>query len=130
MAILKESPDHFRLLRRRFFWNGWCALLAVLLCLASGPARAQVSREYQLKAVFLFNFSRFTDWPPETFADPAAPLVIGILGKDPFGPFLEEAVRGETINNRPLKIEHFPPAGRHKERAYLVHRRFGSQTTA
>lgn len=48
--------------------------------------------EYQVKAVFLFNFAQFVTWPSQP-AD--APLVIGILGDDPFGSYLDETVRGE-----------------------------------
>ncbi|MDB6020750.1 MAG: YfiR family protein [Pedosphaera sp.] len=101
-------PSRDRPLRSRLYWHDWIALFAVWLWLApGGTAQAQMSHEYQIKAVFLYNFSRFSDWPPEAFASPEAPLVIGVLGKDPFGPYLEQAVRGETVNNRPIIIEHY-----------------------
>jgi uncharacterized protein DUF4154 len=60
---------------------------------------------YQVKAVFLFNFAQFVTWPSTESSD--APLVIGILGDDPFGPYLDETVRGEKVNNRPLTIQRF-----------------------
>lgn len=60
--------------------------------------------EYQVKAVFLFNFSRFVEWPPSAFAGPDAPFVIGVFGYDPFGRQLDEATRGETVNGRPLVV--------------------------
>jgi hypothetical protein len=63
--------------------------------------------EYQLKAVFLFNFSQFVDWPPAAFADERAPLVIGVLGEDPFGGELDAAVSGETVNGRPLTVRRY-----------------------
>jgi len=66
-----------------------------------------VSTEYQLKAVFLFNFAQFVAWPDSAFASPDAPLVIGILGPDPFGAYLEETVRGEMVNGHPLVIQRF-----------------------
>ena len=59
--------------------------------------------EYQVKAVFLFNFAQFVDWPASAFPDATAPLVIGVLGDDPFGPYLDETVRGETVRGRPLE---------------------------
>jgi hypothetical protein len=71
-------------------------------------ARAQtVSREYQVKAVFLFNFCQFVDWPAASFAAPDAPLVIGIIGDDPFGSFLEETIRGEKVGEHPLQVRQY-----------------------
>lgn len=71
------------------------------------PAQAAATPEYQLKAVFLFNFAQFVEWPDSAFADPTAPLVIGVLGDDPFGAFLDETVRGETVNHHPLEVQRF-----------------------
>jgi hypothetical protein len=65
------------------------------------------SREYQVKAVFLFNFAQFVEWPSSAFLDANAPLVIGVLGEDPFGAFLDETVRGEMVNGRPLVIQRY-----------------------
>lgn len=58
--------------------------------------------EYQLKAAFLFNFAKFVDWPPGAFPAPDAPINLCVIGHDPFGPALDELLRGKTINNRPL----------------------------
>jgi hypothetical protein len=74
------------------------------------PGRAQAPpapTEYQLKAVFLFNFSQFVDWPAAAFADGRSPLVIGVLGRDPFGATLDEMVSGETVNGRPLAVRRY-----------------------
>ncbi len=89
------------------------AIVAVLLALGAAPARAQAPAaptEYQVKAVFLFNFSQFVDWPAASFADARAPLVIGVLGSDPFGATLDEIVRGETVNGRPLEVRRYDAA--------------------
>jgi hypothetical protein len=64
-----------------------------------------VSKEYQVKAAFLFNFAQFVEWPPAAFKNPDSPLSIGILGEDPFGSALEETVKGESIRNRKLIIK-------------------------
>jgi hypothetical protein len=95
--------------RTRTRTMGHAAWLLLLLSLTFGEltAQAQLSREYQLKSVFLFNFAQFTDWPPSAFADANSPMVIGILGNDPFGSALEETVHGETIHGRRLIIEHY-----------------------
>lgn len=60
-----------------------------------------------MKAVFLFNFSQFVDWPEAAFADGRSPLIIGVLGNDPFGATLDEIVRGETVNGRPLAVRRY-----------------------
>jgi hypothetical protein len=70
----------------------------------SAPA---TSPEYQVKAVFLFNFAQFVEWPTQSFEDAAAPFVIGVLGADPFGSALEAAVRGETLNGRSFVVERY-----------------------
>ncbi len=67
--------------------------------------QANPAPEYQLKAVFLYNFAQFVDWPPQAFSDAQAPIVIGILGDDPFGSYLDETVRGEKVNGHPLVVQ-------------------------
>lgn len=84
-------------------------VLSAFLAVAfnSLSTQAQVSREYQLKSVFLFNFAQFTDWPGTAFADEKSPIVIGVLGTDPFGHVLEDTVKDETVRGRPLVVEHY-----------------------
>jgi hypothetical protein len=91
-------------------FSGLALLIATLVSLvASGLAysTSESSPEYQVKAVFLFNFAQFVEWPPRSFADSGAPFVIGVLGTDPFGSALEGAVRGETLNGRSFVIERY-----------------------
>src|SRR5688572_6563589 len=84
-------------------------ILAVTLLTSQLALSAQASpnREYQLKAVFLYNFTQFVEWPEQTFTSSQAPMVIGILGPDPFGNYLEEIIAGERINGHPLLIKRF-----------------------
>ncbi|HSY74834.1 MAG TPA: YfiR family protein [Dongiaceae bacterium] len=71
-------------------------------------ARSQnVSHEYPLKAVFLLNFAQFTDWPTNAFEKSDSPFVIGILGDDPFGDVLNEAVKDEQANGRKFVVERY-----------------------
>jgi hypothetical protein len=72
-----------------------------------GNTSAQSSPEYQLKAVFLFNFAQFVEWPASAFPEPDTPLGICILGEDPFGGYLDETVRGETVANHPLTVRRY-----------------------
>src|SRR5205823_12626965 len=67
---------------------------------------AEPSREYQVKAVFLFNFAQFTEWPSNAIASADAPIYICTLGDNPFGDYLKETVRNELVRGRKLVIEH------------------------
>lgn len=78
--------------------------LLVLACLAAPGHVSAAPSEYQLKAVFLYNFSRFVEWPASAFASPDSPFVVGVFGHDPFGPELDEVVKGETVDGRPLVV--------------------------
>jgi hypothetical protein len=62
--------------------------------------------EYQVKAAFLFNFAKFIDWPSRKFTEPDSPLIIGVVGSDPFGGLLEEQVQGHPINDRTVIVRH------------------------
>ena len=79
----------------------------LLVCAARLGAQAAQASEAQVKAVFLFNFAQFVDWPPEAVPDSQAPLVIGILGEDPFGDFLDATVRGERRGSRPFVVHRY-----------------------
>ena len=69
--------------------------------------RAQTSSEYRVKAVFIFNFTHFVDWPASSFTSSDSPFIIGIIGKDPFGNYLEEAVANEKVGSHPIVVHHF-----------------------
>lgn len=76
-------------------------LVAASLASAS-PGEAVPERKVQ--AVFLLNFARFVQWPPQAFPAPDTPLCIGVLGDDPFGALLDSAVAGETIHGRSVVV--------------------------
>src|SRR3989475_10105210 len=76
----------------------------LLVCAARLGAQTGKASEAQVTAVFLFNFAQFVDWPPEAVPDSQAPLVIGILGGDPFGDLLDATVRGERRGARPFVV--------------------------
>lgn len=71
---------------------------------ASSPGATQ---EYDLKAVFLFNFAEFVEWPADAFAGASSPFTIGVLGDDPFGRSLDEIVANETVRNRKLVVRRY-----------------------
>ena len=91
------------MIRRTLFQLTALALLAAApLSLRSQPLAVP---EYRLKAAFLFNFMQFVQWPATAFAGGASPLVIGVLGEDPFGEQLDQLVRGEQIRGRPIVVQ-------------------------
>lgn len=73
----------------------------------SAYSQTEVSKEYQLKAVFLFNFIQFVQWPETSFEEESSPFIIGILGNDPFGFFLDKTVEGEAVNGHPLVVQRY-----------------------
>ena len=79
----------------------------LLLLLMAGPAFAQKASEYQVKAAFLFNFSKFFEWPAETLGQAGDPFVIGVLGTDPFGSSLKETIAGEKVMDHPMIVKRF-----------------------
>jgi hypothetical protein len=83
------------------------ALLCVLLFFASAVSAQSISREYTIKAVFLFNFTQYVDWPRTSFTNGEKVFVIGVLGADPFGKYLEEVVSGEKVKGLPIVIRRY-----------------------
>ncbi len=84
----------------------WILWLLGIVSLSFISARAQTptAGEYQVKAAFLYNFARFIEWPPSSFADASAPLRICILGQDPFGQELRDIANEKTVNGHKLQV--------------------------
>ena len=84
---------------RKFF-------LLVMLFSSSGARlfAAEALLEYQIKAVCVLNATRFVSWPTAAFGSPDSPLLVGVLGDNPFGSSLEDAVKGETVQQRRIVV--------------------------
>jgi hypothetical protein len=84
-------------------------VLAVRLVSFAHPMGEQATPipEYRVKATFLFQFTQFVDWPSGAFRSSESPFVVGILGDDPFGSFLDETVRDEKAQGHPLIVERY-----------------------
>lgn len=98
------------LTRRRGYWATRRALCLAIVWLAFSvpiPAQRASVDELEVKAVFLFNFVQFVDWPENAFSGPEDPVVIGVLGSDPFGQLLDDVVRGEMVKGRSLVVTRF-----------------------
>lgn len=71
-----------------------------------GPAE---THEYQVKAAMLYKFAMFVEWPDQSFSSATSPFVVGVLGKDPFGPWLQREMGETSIGTHPVEIRHIKP---------------------
>lgn len=78
------------------------ALLA-LACATSILPEDTPSVEYQLKAAFLLNFTKFVAWPTDAFQSDKTPISLCVFRHDPFGGALDDVIREKAINNRELQ---------------------------
>jgi hypothetical protein len=100
--------------------------IAALAMLTVGlPAATGVPTEHAVKAAYLYNFAKFTEWPE---LDPAGHLAICVYGKDPFGGFLDEAVRGKLVHGLPIVIRRMPLANENWDGCQVLFFGSGSQT--
>lgn len=81
------------------FFTGWSTVHSL----------AAPDDEYSVKAAFLYNFAKFVEWPATAFNDPNDPLVICVLGQDPFGSGLDE-LQGKSAGKRTIAIRRFKSA--------------------
>ena len=89
-----------------------CLLVTLALLMPVRAVAADERLEYQVKAAFLLNFTKFIEWPASAFDAPDSPIVICILGDDPFGKTLDQIVAGEVVAGRKIvvqRIRRLPP---------------------
>ncbi len=79
------------------------SLVGASLARAEEPSRAMVL-EYQVKAAYLYNFAKFVDWPADKLLDGSGPILVGVLGKDPFGSLLDSTLKGKTVRGHSLEV--------------------------
>lgn len=105
-SILHERPPHrsaAHILARIVF----PAFLSALISCAAVTAQQPKPSEYSVKAVYLYNFGKFVQWPAATSAiAPGNTFAICVLGDDPFGDSLANVVKGENISGLPLSAAH------------------------
>jgi hypothetical protein len=68
---------------------------------------ASDSSEYLIKAGFIYNFAKFVEWPAATFSQPDSPIIIGVLGADPFGSVLDRIVEDKKIGPRGFVVKRY-----------------------
>jgi len=103
-----EASENLRIMRKLPF------IVACLTCMAlvlAAPSHAQSvdssnSSEYLVEAGFTYNFAKLMEWPASAFPQTDSPIVIGVLGTDPFGGTLDEVLKGKTANGRGFVVRH------------------------
>jgi len=81
----------------------WAMLLAACFCTPQATG-AITAPEYQVKAAFIYKFATYIRWPAQGGAARGQPFVIGVIGKDPFGPALDLVMRGQNVQGRAIVV--------------------------
>jgi len=93
--------------KRGAAWSAYVLLgFAVVLTLGPPLTRAETAElpEYQIKAAFLYNFAKFITWPTNSFPQSDSPMILAVLGEDPFGPALQQTLTGKSVDGHPIQI--------------------------
>jgi len=98
---------------RRIAGAGLITCLGLAGPVLHGDASAiAAADEYRVKAAILYNIARFVEWPSDAFADGVSPVVVCVVGVDPFGAALDDALQGRTVKGRPVAIRRLHDLGR------------------
>jgi hypothetical protein len=83
----------------------------VLVVAVCRPCRGEpLTRESQVKAAFIYNFTQFIDWPADTFNSSEAPFVVGVVGDSPLTGALMKIMIGKFVGAHPIVVTHFAAA--------------------
>jgi hypothetical protein len=88
-----------------FSWVGVAART-----LLAAPESTPPPREYEIKAAFIYNFTKFIEWPARSFPDAQSPFVIGVLGESPCAEALEQLVKDRKLNGRTIVVRRIAEA--------------------
>jgi len=81
-------------------------VLALGLIASDDPAAGSAAYgEYEVKAAFLLNFARLVQWPANAFHDSEEPILLGVLGQDPFEGALQSLVEGRKAGPRTIRVK-------------------------
>jgi hypothetical protein len=79
---------------------------ALILFTGVNGTEETAGSEYESKADLMLTFAEFIEWPAYAFPDAAAPIVLGVIGEDPFGDVLEK-LKDHPVNSRKIEIRRF-----------------------
>jgi len=84
------------------------ALLVAVLSMVitqSAPAQTKAAGENELKAAFVAKLPLFVSWPDSSFESATSPVVVGLFGRNSFGPYLQAALKDKVAGGRPVKVK-------------------------
>ena len=93
----------------RLSWRGAVSLLIVFLGLCRAPGIAATSLEYRVKAAFLYNFTKFVEWPASAFPSATTPFSVCLVGAEPFGDEVARILADRAVQSRPILVRHVAP---------------------
>jgi hypothetical protein len=94
---------------RRASILGFIACSLFLIASPKALSQKEEGAEYPVKLAFLYNFTKFVEWPPDAYRDPGAPLLICIVGHDPFSQILEGELRTRNVGGHPVEVRTLKP---------------------
>jgi hypothetical protein len=97
---------HLRQIRRASIFAIITCWLFFIAC-PRALSQKEEGAEYPVKLAFLYNFTKFVEWPPDAYREPGAPLVICIVGRDPFSEILEAELRARNVGGHPVQLKTF-----------------------
>jgi YfiR/HmsC-like len=105
-----DGQDIFRLCARATISPLLILIFMLASAITSFAADPETLTEYQIKAGFFFNFTRFVEWPEDAFATPTSPIVACVVGETPLTDLLTEVALGKVVNGRAVSITQVKPA--------------------
>ena len=89
-------------------WRPWCGYTLMVCAMAMtvpGLASAQTATSADVKAAYIFNFTKFVEWPRDAASEAKFPILLGVMGDGPVADALREIVRGKSILGRTLVVK-------------------------
>ena len=105
----RHNPDLAVGAVQRSFLIQWTLVFFLTAVVALAQNTNIPLSETQVKALCLYNFAKYVEWPAGQITNSSAPLSIGIMGNDDFAAILKTLVQGKTINSHPIAIQTLKP---------------------
>ena len=85
--------------------RGRACVVGLIFAVTNAAHTAAPLEEYQIKAAYMLNFARFIEWPESDSS--RGPIIVGVVGTDPFGDALDSTLAGKTVRGRPFSVRRF-----------------------
>jgi hypothetical protein len=114
-AVTTTVKHAMMIVNRRLHIDKFLVATLTLAAWVGGSGHASVfaqnreASEYAIKAAFLYNFAKFTEWPPESAGKADDPITLCVVGEDPFGNILNQTIEGKTVRGRRMVIWRLRP---------------------